>query len=544
MTNPSRYQVFIITVLLLSVAPFLGLASGSHSFLGFDDRVNILENQHIAALTWDNIVWMFTGSKLGVYEPLSWLIKATIVEVFGLSPRAFQVTTLVLHFANVVLLWLVAGALLRQLLPTIDQQKIRVIAALMALAYGVHPLRVEVVAWVSGQSYAVGGFFCFCCLYSYIKYCERQKRHQPGYAWLYASAVFYLASIFGKSAMVMLPAWLLLIDWAVYRRRQYWRIVLEKAPFAIIAIATIVMVALVNDKAMGSNHLVLSWPEKFGRALLAIYIYPLQTLWPPNLLPAYAVPRWGISIWDKVPLLAMIGLISIIVAAIRHFAQNPWPLVILLAYGVFLLPVLGFVQHGNPILVADRYTYAAMVPFYIAAASVYLKAGFDGQSQRLFGIAFAVYLGLLAWLTTTQVSYWRSDKTLWSHALELQPENAFAANNLGFRYYSEGDYETARKYLEWAYLSEPHNEFPLLNLGVTYYELDRCDLAIEHYQRAAQTHHANSDGLFNNMGNCFVKLGRYQESLSHFERALEINPKHEKARNSLHRITAYLNGKK
>ena len=110
----------------------------------------------------------------------------------------------------------------------------------------------------------------------------------------------------------------------------------------------------------------------------------------------------------------------------------------------------------------------------------------------------------------------------------------------GFDYWTKQDYVTARKYLEAAYLSEPTNEFPLINLGVTYYEMDRCDLAIEHYLEAAKTHHSESAGLFNNLGNCYVKIGEYEKSIPHFRRAIEIDPDHPKAGPSLQRILKHL----
>ena len=532
---------FAIALLLCaSILPFLGLATGSHEFSGFDDQINIVDNPNIKGMSWENIKWMFTGAKLGVYEPLSWLIKGAIFEMAGLSARAFQLTTVALHLGNVVMLYLCAAGIFTVLFKHQSLSRIRLVSALMALAFGVHPLRVEVVAWVSGQSYAVGAFFCMFAILAYLQYRQRVDQQATAWPWFMLSVVLYICAIFGKSAMVLLPVWLLLLDWYVYGRREIRQILLEKLPFFIIMVATVVTVALVNEKAMGDNHLILSWPEKFGRAVIAVFIYPLETLWPPNLTPVFAVPRWSIDIWATVPVLASIGLLLLAYAVLRRYKSSPWPFAVLFAYGVFLLPVLGFVQHGNPILVADRYTYVSTLPLYLVAAGFYLKQDLTNSAKRHLRAGFAILILLFSWMTIKQVGYWRNDKVLWERALQIQPYNVFAGNNLGFLYYTDGDYATARKYLEMAFLSAPHNEFPLLNLGVTYYEMDRCDLAIEHYQRAAKEHHGNSDGLYNNMGNCYLKLGQYEAAIPNFRRALEINPKHPKAGASLKRVLDFL----
>lgn len=540
MIKMNKSKVTIVLVLLASILPFLGLATGSHEFSGFDDRVNIIDNSNIHELSWENVKWMFTGAKLGVYEPISWFIKGSIIEVSGLSPRAFHLTSLALHLGNVVMLYFLAVGILSVLLRDVPVSRISLVSAFMALIYGIHPLRAEVVAWGSGQSYAVGAFFCLSALVCYLQYRNRVDKHLSAYPWLALSALMYVCALFGKSAMVLLPVWLLLIDWYIYQRRDLQRILLEKVPFFLIMIATVVIIVLVNERAMGDNHQILSWPEKFGRAVVGVFIYPIQTLWPPNLTPVYTVPRWGLNIWDKVPLLATIALATIGFYAIRAHKINPWPFAVLFAYGVFLLPVLGFVQHGNPILVADRYSYVSTIPLYLVVAACYLKLELNEAVKTHIKTGLTVCILLLTWMTVKQVGYWQNDKILWKRALQIQPYNAFAGNNLGFRYYKEKDYAAARKYLETAYSSAPHNEFPLLNLGVTYYQMERCDLAIEHYLEAAKTHHADSDGLFNNLGNCYVKLGKYEESIPHFRRALEINPQHPKAGKSLENVLLHL----
>ncbi|MEM7359847.1 MAG: tetratricopeptide repeat protein [Pseudomonadota bacterium] len=533
--------VVLFCAVLVMVLPFLDLFTGSHKFLGFDDAINIINNDRIHSLSWDNIVWMFTSDKLGVYEPLSWLLKATVIEIFGIAPTTIHITSVFVHVLVSLMFYRCAVIILQQLFPTKDPAHIKYACLLLAVLFAIHPLRAEVVAWASGQSYAVGALLLLCSLYMYLRYCQEQVEGRRGYVFLAISAFCYLGGIFGKSAMVMLPLWLLLIDWFVYSRRQLPRIIIEKIPFAAIALGTVVLVALVNEQAMGNNHVILSWPEKFGRAVLAVFLYPLQSLLPFNLTPSLAVPKWGIAITDPAPFAGLLILLAICYRSIKLLKQNCWPLVLLVAYIGFLLPVLGFVQHGNPILAADRYAYVSTMPFYLAVAGLVLTSPTLSSPTRALKFAMFSFFGILLWLSVHQVRYWANDIKLWARAIAIQPYNSFALNNLGFNYWVKEDYETARLYLERAHSFAPANRFPMINLGVTYYELNRCDLAVEHYLRAAEQHHARSDGLYNNLGNCYIRLKRYKDAENAFKKAVKLNPSHPKAVKSLARVQKRLN---
>ena len=526
----------VCLILSATIIPFLALVTGSHDFVSFDDGVNIVNNDNFKGLSLENLHWMLTSGKLGVYEPVSWFFKSLQYARFGLSPRAFHTTTLIIHLLNVVLLYLCIAHLLQIVFSQARPDSIILIAAITAFLYGIHPLRVEVVAWASGQSYAVGSLFFLSGILTYIKY-----RASPGnIGWLLASVLLYVMAIFGKSAMVMLPAWILILDVTVFKRRDYGRILIEKLPYIIVGLATVVTVVLINEHAMGDRHYILPWPEKFGRAVLAITIYPLQTIWPPNLSPFQPIPDWSLKIWDKIPLLVTIGLSAIFYIAIRACKTNPWGLAILVAYVTVLLPVLGFIQHGNSALSADRYTYISTLPFYLGAAGLWFKYHLTHPLSRLLRGSLVVLVILLSWLTIQQVAVWKNSRSLWTHALEIHPANSLALNNLGFGYWLEKEYEIARDYLEQAVLVDPEYEHAMINLGVTYYELDRCELAVELYLKAAERNHKKSQGLFNNLGNCYIKLGQYEKAIAPYRRVLEMNPDHPKARGSLNRVLEHL----
>ena len=484
------------------------------------------------------MIWMFTGTMLDVYEPISWLVKTSVISLFGFSANAIIFTSVLLHILNAFLLYACAQIILTQVFAKSDQNELKLVAIIMAIIFAVHPLRVEVVAWASGQSYAVGAVFFLTSLLMYLKYRCLHAREQPAFHLLLGSILAYLFAVMGKSAMVMLPAWLVLIDWFVFNRRDIKAIIIEKIPYALIAGVMVLIVLSANQDTTGDSQIILSWSEKIGRALISLLVYPVQTLWPTNLTPVYVLPHWDFSITARMPLSALGAILFIGVVMMRAFKANPWPLAVSIAYILMLLPVLGFIQHGTPTLAADRYSYISTIPFYLLAAGWVISKIEKEKFSVVNKMTVFFIVGALSLLTMAQTKVWRSDLSLWQHALEVQPYNGVAGNNLGYVHLINKRNEQARLPLEKAVLFDPGNERSILNLGYIYYELNRCDLAISLYLDAVNSRHPHSDSMHNNLGNCYLRTRQFDKATTALTRALELNPNHPKAPAILQRVRA------
>ena len=64
------------------------------------------EPEHPVAL-WETVRWAFTTFQEGIWHPLTWLSLALDHALYGLTPRGFHLTNLLLHVANTVLVFLV-----------------------------------------------------------------------------------------------------------------------------------------------------------------------------------------------------------------------------------------------------------------------------------------------------------------------------------------------------------------------------------------------------------------------------------------------------
>ena len=86
-----------------------------------------------------------------------------------MDPRGYHLTNLLLHAANAVLVWLVLQALLRRLVGAPAHVRSTLAAAVGALFFAIHPLRVESVAWATERRDVLSGFFWLLALLAYLR---------------------------------------------------------------------------------------------------------------------------------------------------------------------------------------------------------------------------------------------------------------------------------------------------------------------------------------------------------------------------------------
>src|SRR5207248_802455 len=186
---------------------------------------NVVANPWIRAVGPAELRWMLTTFHLGHWQPLSWVTLALDYRVWALDASGYHLTSLVLHVLNAVLLFALARRLLRR--AGLDEGRALAGAALGALLWSVHPLRVESVAWVTERRDVLAAFFTLVALLAYT------HGNMSG-----ALAAAVLAVLAKASAMVI-PAFLLVLDVYPLRRlggARGWtgaavrRVWLEKVP--------------------------------------------------------------------------------------------------------------------------------------------------------------------------------------------------------------------------------------------------------------------------------------------------------------------------
>src|SRR5262249_37505462 len=116
--------LLLILVTLAVFAPALG-----NGFVDWDDDRNFLGNPHYRGLGLAQLTWMATSALTGHWIPLTWLTLAVDYRVWGMNPVGYHLTSVLLHAAAAVLLFLVARRLLRAALPAASALAVRLGAA-------------------------------------------------------------------------------------------------------------------------------------------------------------------------------------------------------------------------------------------------------------------------------------------------------------------------------------------------------------------------------------------------------------------------------
>src|SRR5438477_9440347 len=153
-----RRQRLTITLVLVLAVVAIFRASVNGEFLDWDDAANLVRTTGYRGLGWENIRWAFTATVMGHYIPVTWLTFAIDYSLWGMDPRGYHVTNIVLHAAATVTFFAVSLRLLRRATALADGPRL-LGAAVAALFFAVHPLRVESVAWVTERRDVLSGVF-------------------------------------------------------------------------------------------------------------------------------------------------------------------------------------------------------------------------------------------------------------------------------------------------------------------------------------------------------------------------------------------------
>jgi len=497
----------------LAYAPMF---SAERALLGWDDGTNILQNPLLHG-PWPGWAALFNTRVLGVWEPVATALKWATVQGFGVeSARPFHLITLAVHALNA---WLVY-ALGRSLITRAGAPERAGWGALIAaLLFALHPLRVEVVAWASGQPYALAALGTLASVAAYTCYLESSGRRAA--AWLAASGLAAGFALASKSAAIFLPGVLFVLDAYPYRRKPSLKLLAEKLPHLLI-VAGVLRVALMASEGDDSENVFdLSPGARLAVAVHQVVIHPLRTLWPVDLAPIYPVHSADLSLAE--PRFALPALAGLLITAGLVAARRRAP-GLTAAWLVFLgalLPVSGLVSHGMNMMGADRYSYLSL-------AGPAIVAGWwlaPRLADRRVVAGLAALLVLWGGLTARQAAAWADDEALWGHTLRVHPANFVAMTNLGHHRLAKGEFVTAWPLLHKSWLLQPGSEKAVLNLGYCLEQLGRLEEARVHYHiylegwpDAARVHH--------NLGVIYAKFEDAQRSQAHFgrARALGFNP--------------------
>ncbi len=454
----SRLPILLATAIVAAVTA--GCFSGSlkNQFVEWDDHIAILANPHIREFSGDNIRWMFSTFHLGPYQPLAWLSLAADYSLWGLEPRGFHLTSLVIHVANALLVFFLVHGWIEEVANGGGRRHgslASVIGATAAaLVFGIHPQRVESVAWATERRDLLCGFFTLCvahCWRSRYRDCDDGQgsstiaRSKARSNRLYWSALFcYALALLSKASVIGLPLVLAAMDLlhsvrgtSLARsspRRRYRDLVIAQIPFFILGslIAAVALHGQNQANAVRSADEV-SYAWRLGTASYATLFYFAKFFVPVGLSPLYEAPADLSGLLGRA-VGAGLGCVAITVGCLALRRRHPALLVAWGCYLFLLFPTSGLVPIGTH-LAADRYTYVAFLPWAILVGFVVASAVQRAKSESRLAARLArsttlvvvgAALAWFAWLTPRQVRIWQGTFSLWDHAIRVDPHSSIA----------------------------------------------------------------------------------------------------------------------
>lgn len=464
----SRTLALAFVLALVTVVPYVQVRQ--HDFVNYADDLYITGNTTVqTGLTAESVRWALTATDAASWHPVTWWSHMLDVQLYGLRPVGHHLTNVALHALATALLFLVLARL------TAAPWRSAFVAAL----FGLHPLNVEVVAWVAERRTILSVLFGLLAMWTYAGWVAR------GGVGRYLLVVFWFAtSLMAKPVLVTLPFVLLLLDlWPLGRfgatggqpAAGVPRLVLEKVPLFALAAASSAVTFVVQSRAGGV--LARPLPDRVANTLVSYVQYLRTVLWPFELGVFYPLP----AAWPAVMVAgAATLLLAITGVTIAAWRRRPHVAVGWLWYLGTLVPMIGLVHLGEQAR-ADRYTYFPAIGLFVML--VWSIPDRPRVPAVRAAVAMAI-LGGLGVLTWTQVGYWRNSRTLFEHALAVSPDASPAHDHLGMALADQGDIDAAIKHYQEAIRLDPRAARAYGNLGVAHANRGKIDEAIKDYEQA------------------------------------------------------------
>lgn len=520
-------KTLLIALIPAIITFIIYLPALKNGFVGlWDDQFYITDNPYIRELSPRFFTWVFTNPYYGNWHPLTTIVNAVEFRLFGLEPFGYHLVNNFLHALDTFLVFLLGYRLFslagrRGMGPLAG-------AFVAAMLFGLHPVHVESIAWVSELKDALCALFYLLAILSYLKYASQGQR-----AYYFLTIASFILALLSKPMAVSLPLVLLILDFYPLKRLSL-KSLIEKAPmFFLSAVSSALTVWAQRG---GESIVTLDTQTAVERVSTvvngyAFYIYKLAL--PVNLSPFYPLPAVE-GLLNPVFMASLSIFILITILSIALLKRSRIYLASWLFFVVTLLPVIGIVQVGGQ-AAADRYMY---IPGLAAFVLLGAWAGYvfeaEGKKIRVsFSVAAVAVLSILSILTFRQIYFWKGPVELWSRAIKVYSEKVpIAFFHRGIAYRETGRYPEAASDFTQVIKALPRMPEAYYNRALANSEMKDNRAAIDDLTIAIVLN-PNYTAAYNNRGAAYFRLGAYAEAIEDFKAAIRIDPGYSTAYQNL-----------
>jgi tetratricopeptide (TPR) repeat protein len=503
------YPVLIVLVISFAVL----YPSLQNEFVNWDDDRNFYENELIVDLNednfWQNTKKIFQTPVIGNYNPLTIFTFALEKYFFGLdSPFYWHLDNLLLHLLCTFLVYRL-GLLLG----------LKSGAIILALLFGIHPMRVESVAWVTERKDVLFGCFYITALIFYVKQQLSGQRNKH----LIPIIIFFILALLSKIQAVTLPLSMLAIDYWLNRKislRRIW----EKWYYFIISLAFgLLGIFMLGEQGSFESNETYPLYDRIFVGSYSYLVYLVKSIFPFRLSPLYPYPA-SVPWYFYVSILTVPAyLILLYYAWKRNWKAIVFGTVFFTVNIIFLLQILGAGQG----FLADRFTYIPYIGLFFIFAYYSEKYLFESRKlKNLALVSWAVYLLVLGSISWNQTKIWKNSGTLWTHVLKYYENITLPYGNRANYYRGIGANNKALADYAATIRLKPEKPGPYNSRARLYFNSNNPDtlvLALKDYNKAIQLEPDNAEFLANRAA-VYARLNQTQNALDDLSASIRINP--------------------
>lgn len=560
-------QLMLSAFILIILIMFSFRNVFDNSFVDFDDFTYVVNNDLVHNTESTTLKDIFTTPVSSNYHPLTILSMRMNNNDCrncqnGISPAPFVKTNVIIHIFNTLLVLLLVFLLSNGSL---------LVSFLAAAIFGVHPMHVESVAWISERKDVLYSFFFLSGLIAFINFKKGTSRK---YLWLGVTFILFILSCLSKATAVVFPLVLLLINYwysetddkstigSFIRKLFPAGSIFYLVPFFLVSLFTgLLAYHLQNgENFLGILEMGKKIPDvvdaagpftlwqKISTGCYGFIIYLAKFIAPIRLSAFYPYPgtpelqngliSFIISIAPALLLLIAIPVI-ISMKKTRLFAFGTG------FYLVTIILVLQIIPVGYAII-ADRYSYLPFIgESFIAAV---LIAHFSERYKWLLAVE-GCYILAMVFLSAKQANVWDNTETLWTNVIEKFPRVEIAHRSRA-KYYSKAalyaqngsekralEDKALADFME-AIKSESRNTEVYEGVGVIYGTRGDKENALRYFAAALKLDPANGSVYYNRALTLAI-MNRSEEAINDYTQALKYSPE-KKVRIMTNRSNLYL----
>lgn len=504
--------VLLVTAICLS--PML-----KNSFTNWDDEYYVIQNALLRGPDWAGI---FSKPVVSNYHPVTVASLAFNYSMTQLDPSSYLITNLLLHLINTALvfyfIWLIS-------------RKRLWVAAFSAIVFGIHPMHVESVAWVSERKDVLYTLFFLLSLIQYWRFLSNGNNKNLIYCFL-----FFALSILSKPAAIILPFVLVLLDYW-YGRKFTQRIVLEKIPFLLVSIVFAVLTFKLQSKtAIASLDFYPLW-TRFFFATYSAMIYIVRFFVP---YPLSAFHPFPLTTRMPLPMILSPAFMLALLALVWFKRKNKLLVFVFFFFIINVILVLQFVSIGGTLL-SERYTYVPYIGIAFMIGMLLDKYSASINKSLLWGIPAAILL-VFGVITFQRTKVWNNSNTLWTDVIKRFPgapvprtnrANYLISSSAGVKDKARLNemLQTALQDCNEALKTNPNHAKGYENRQNIYLRLNKDTLALADANSLLRLEPGNKLGYYTR-GAVYQRFNKPDSALMSFNKCLEINPNTDFALNN------------